>query len=248
MPAGDTGLWVMAGMAAMMAGMMNLPFTGMIFVLELSHDLNTLPVLLVSSTAAFAASVLVLRRSILTEKLARRGQHIAREYSVDSFELTRVSEVMDKEAPTIPAEMKVSQLSDLIARGDPGVARRQATLILDRDGKLAGIITRGDVLRALQHDPAGAATVLEAGTSVLIVTYPDERLNDAAGKMLKHNVGRLPVVGRNDPRCVLGYLGRSSILAGRWSRQQDEEVREPGAIRFLLPSRPAAERTPEPSR
>jgi hypothetical protein len=62
----------------------------MVFVLELTHDLNALPALLIGSVAALCVTVLLLRRSILTEKLARRGQHIAREYSVDIFELTRV--------------------------------------------------------------------------------------------------------------------------------------------------------------
>ncbi len=248
MPVGDPGLWVMAGMAAMMAGMMNLPFTGMIFVLELSHDLNTLPVLLVSCTAAFGTAVLLTRRSILTEKLARRGQHVAREYSVDLFELTQVRAVMDQEVPTIPAEMKISQLSDLIAKGDPSVSRRQGTIILTKDGKLAGIITRGDVLRALQKDPVGNATVLDAGKQVLVVTYPDERLNDAVGKMFRHNIGRLPVVERNDPGRVVGYLGRSCILAARWSRYQEEEVRERGAIGFLLPGRFIIKQTTGPTR
>jgi len=226
LPVGDPGLWAMAGMAAMMAGMMNLPFTGMIFALELSHDLNALPVLLVSSTAGFGVAVLVLRRSILTEKLARRGQHIAREYSVDFFELTRAGEVMDESPPTIPATMTVSRLSDLIASGDPAIARRQGTLIVNQENQLVGIITRGDVVRALQTDPGGSTTVLDAGKRTLIVAYPDEPVRDALGRMLEHNVGRLPVVDRADPGRVLGYLGRSCILAARLRQHHDEEVRE----------------------
>ncbi len=226
MPAGDPGLWAMAGMAAMMAGMMNLPFTGMIFALELSHDLNTMPVLLVSCTAAFGTAVLLLRRSILTEKLARRGQHISREYSVDLFELMRVGEVMEKDVPMVASELKVAELSDLIAKGDPTVSRRQGTIILDAEKRLAGIITRGDVLRALQQNPNGAATVLEAGSRTLIVAYPDELLHDAIAKMLKHNIGRLPVVEQANPDRVVGYLGRSCILATRIRHHHEEDVRE----------------------
>jgi CIC family chloride channel protein len=247
MPAGDPGLWATAGMAAMMAGMMHLPFTGMIFVLELCHDLNSLPVLLVSCTAAFGTTVLLTRRSILTEKLARRGQHVAREYSVDLFELTRVGEVMDREAPVIPDAMKVSELSDRIAKGDPGLTRRQATIILDQDGKLAGIITRGDVVRALRQDPAGRATVLDAGKRHPVVTYPDERLNDAVGKMFKHDVGRLPVVERSDPAHVVGYLGRSSVLAACWSRHREEEVRERVAAGPVSPGAPPVKPMEEPT-
>ena len=70
--------------------------------------------------------------------------------------------------------------------------------------------------------------MLDVGKQVLVVTYPDERLNDAVGKMFKHNIGRLPVVERGNPGRVIGYLGRSSILDARWSRHQEEEVRERG--------------------
>jgi CBS domain-containing protein len=187
--------------------------------------------------AALGVTVLLMRRSILTEKLARRGQHIAREYSVDLFELTRVSEVMEEDAPTIPADLSVAQLSDRIASGDPAVSRRQGTLILDKENRLAGIITRGDVVRALQLNRAGGMTVLEAGKRDLVVTYPDELLHDAIGKMLKHDVGRLPVVDRSDPGRVVGYLGRASILAARLRKHDEEEIRE---------RRPAARPQPIP--
>jgi hypothetical protein len=113
----------MIAMSAMMGGTMRSPLTGIVFTLELSHDLNVLPGLLVGSVAALGVTVLLLRRSILTEKLARRGQHIVREYSVDLLELMRVGEVMDKEAPIVPAETTVAELSNRIARGDPVVSK-----------------------------------------------------------------------------------------------------------------------------
>jgi chloride channel protein, CIC family len=236
-PVGDPGLWAMIAMAAMMGGTMRSPLTGMVFVLELSHDLNALPALLVGSAAALGVTVLLLRRSILTEKLARRGQHIAREYSVDLLELMRVSEAMDKEAPTVPSAMTVAELSRRITNGDPALSRRQGTLLLNTENKLAGIITRGDVLRALQQNPAGTMTVLEAGKQDLIVAYPDETLHDAIARMLRHNVGRLPVVNPEEPGKILGYLGRASILAARVRHQEDEEIRSRGPIfAFARPS------------
>ena len=78
-PIGDMGLWAMVGMAAIMGGTMRSPLTGMFFMLELTHDINALPALLCGSVAGLAVTVLLMKRSILTEKLARRGQHIARE-------------------------------------------------------------------------------------------------------------------------------------------------------------------------
>jgi CBS domain-containing protein len=103
--------------------------------------------------------------------------------------------------------------------------------VLDADGKLAGVITRGDVMRALDADPSGALTVLDAGTRAVIVTYPDEMLHDASSKMLRNNIGRLAVVDRKDPGKLVGYLGRPGIMAARLRRLDEEHVREPGWIK-----------------
>ncbi len=227
---GDPGLWSMVGMAAIMGGTMRSPLTGMIFILELTHDLNSLPALMIGSVAALCVTVLLLRRSILTEKLARRGQHIAREYSVDVFELMRVSDVMDQSPPTIPAETTVSALADRIARGDPAVATRQGTLIVDATGSLAGIITRNDLMKVLQAGTAARTTVLEAGSRDLAVTHADVTLHEAIALMLKRGIGRLPVVDRDNPTRLVGYLGRADILAAKLRRQEEEERRERGPI------------------
>jgi CBS domain-containing protein len=217
-------------MAAMMSGTMQAPLTGMIFVLELSHDLNTLPALLVGSVSALGVTVLWLRRSILTEKLARRGQHIAREYSVDLLEITRVGDVMNADVPMVQPEMTVAELSNRIAAGDPAVSRHQGTIIVDKENKLVGIITRGDIVRALRQNLSGTTTVLQAGKTELVAAYEDESLHVATARMLKHDVGRLPVVDRKDERRVVGYLGRACILAAQARFYEEEEVRGRGPI------------------
>jgi CIC family chloride channel protein len=135
---------------------------------------------------------------------------------------------MEKDMPTIPAGTKVIALAERIAQHDPAVARHEALLILDNAGKLCGIITRGDLLRALDKDSLGTTTVEQAGSSQLVVTHPDELVSEAAAKMLRHNIGRLPVVDRADPRKAVGYLGRSGVMAARLRRFHDEHVREPG--------------------
>ncbi len=204
---------------------MRSPLTSMIFVLELTQDFNLLPGLLLACIAAHGVTVLLLRRSILTEKVARRGFHVMREYSVDPFTMVRVGEVMDSDAPTIPASMSVAELSERIARHDPQVTRHQGLLIVDENKHLAGIITRGDVLKALQEGTNGT-TVLKAGSHDLIVAFPDEILYEAAVKMLRNNIGRLPVVSRDDPHQILGYLGRSHLMAGRLRQLEDEHLRQ----------------------
>jgi CBS domain-containing protein len=227
-PVGDAGLWAIISMAAMMGGTMRSPLTAMVFTLELTHDLNLLPGLLVGSIAAHALTVLLLRRSILTEKVARRGYHVTREYSVDPLTALRVEEVMDRDVPTVPASMKVTELSDRIARHDPRLTMRQGIPILDGEGQLVGIITRGDVLRTLEQGADGDTTVLDAGSRDLVVTYPDEILQEAVVKMLRSDIGRLPVVSRQDPLRLVGYLGRAGVMAARVRQHEEEYVREQG--------------------
>jgi CBS domain-containing protein len=234
--AGHPGLWAMIGMAGMMGGTMRSPFTGMVFVLELTHDLNALPALMIGSLAALCVTVLLLRRSILTEKLARRGQHIAREYSVDVFELARVADVMDRNIPLVPASLTVAAFSDRIAQGDPALSGRQGTILVDAAGRLAGVITRGDILPALQAGTAATTTLRDVASTDVVVAYPDETLRHAIGKMLNRGVGRLPVVERSDSGRVIGYLGRADILAVHVRLHEEEELLERGPL--LSPASP----------
>ncbi len=225
---GDAGLWAMVGMAGMMGGTMRSPLTGMVFILELTHDQNALPALLIGSVTALAVTVLLLKRSILTEKLARRGQHIAREYSVDIFELARVGDVMDPRPPVARADLTVEQLLRLIGAGDPALARRQGTLVVDSAGRLVGVVTRGDLLRAAQAPNGGRRSLAEISAQPPIVAFPDETLHDALARLLGHRIGRLAVVSRSEPHRVVGYLGRADILAARERLRHEEEIRERG--------------------
>jgi CBS domain-containing protein len=222
----DPGLWAMVGMAAVMGGTMRSPLTATFFAAELTHDWNLLPALLVSCVAAYALTVLLLRRSILTEKIARRGHHIFREYSVDPFEIHRVGEVMDPRVAAVPTAMSVRELSSRIAGGDVELARRQGTPIVDAGGRLVGIVTRSDLMRSLEKDPAGNTAVLDAGTRDPVVAFPDEPIADAVARMLDRDIGRLPVVDPADPTRLVGYLGRSGVLAARQRLIEEENRRE----------------------
>ncbi len=240
LPGGDPGLYAMVGMGAMMGGTMRSPLTATIFVLELTHDFSALPALLVGTVAALCVTVLWMKRSILTEKLARRGQHIAREYSVDLFELMRVGDVMNTDPPTVEASTTIAAYSALVTHGDGPASRRQAALITDEQGRLAGILTRDDLLRALERDPSGRMLVGEAGNAHPPLAYPDEPLHDAIRTMLASDVGRLPVVDRADPRRIRGYLGRAEILGARVRLHDEEEHRERGPG-FFAARQPAEE-------
>ena len=223
------GAFALVAMGAVFGAASRAAFTFIIFAFEITRDYNSvLPLMLVAVLADGIAMLFMPHSSIMTEKLARRGLRVHQDYEADALTQATVGETMVNEAPVIAADTKVGALAERIARHDPAVARHEALLILDGAGRLAGIITRGDVLRALDKDCSGTATVQEAGSTKLIVTYPDELVSEAAGKLLRYDLGRLPVVNRGDETQVVGYLGRSAILAARLLRFHDEHVREPG--------------------
>lgn len=221
-PVGDVGLWAMISMAAVMGGTMRSPLTSVIFTLELTHDLNILPALVISAVVAETITVLIMKRSILTEKIARHGLHLTREYGINPMEVLRISDIMDKNVPTISPALTIKELSDAIQKNS-NLSNRQGLPIVDEDGVLSGIITRNDIQESLQKDTSGTQYVADAGSSNLIVAYPDETLHEAVAKMLKHDVGRLLIVDRNDPKRLLGYVGRSGIVKA-WNQSLGEET------------------------
>jgi len=225
------GAFALVAMGAVFGAASRATFAFIIFAFEITRDYNSvLPLMLVTVIADGIAMLLMPKVSIMTEKLARRGLVVPQDYEADVLQQIRVGEMMDKQVPTIPVGMRIGQLAERIAQRDPEITRHQGMVILDSDGKLAGIITRGDLLRALDQDPAGETTVGEAGTRDVNVAYPDETLYEASAKMLRRNVGRLPVIERGSDGKVVGYLGRRNIMEARLRRLDEEHVREPGWI------------------
>lgn len=223
------GAFALVAMGAVFGAASRATFSFIIFAFEITRDYNSvLPLMMVAVIADGIAMLFMPNSSIMTEKLARRGLRVHQDYEADALTQATVGETMEKEPPVIPADTKVGPLAERIARHDPAVTRRQALLIVDHAGKLAGIITRGDILRALDKDPSGGMTVQEAGKTHLVVTYPDELVSEAAAKLLRFDIGRLPVVEREDERKAVGYLGRAAILAARLRRFHEEHVLEPG--------------------
>ncbi len=230
----SAGAFALVAMGAVFGAASRATFTFIIFAFEITRDYNSvLPLMLVSVIADGLAMLLMPKASIMTEKLRRRGLRIHQDYEADAMHQVAVSETMDRDnnIPKVIADLKVGELADRIARRDPEVSQHQGMLVLDRDGRLEGVITRGDIMRALDKDPSGAMSVLDAGTREVVVTYPDESLHEAAAKMLRHNIGRLPVVDRRNQRQVVGYLGRPGIMAARLRGLDDEHLREPGWIK-----------------
>jgi len=226
------GAFALVAMGAVFGAASRATFSFIIFAFEITRDYNAvLPLMLVAVIADGIAMLFMPRSSIMTEKLVRRGLRVHQDYEADALAQATVGETMDRDLPIVAASTTVATLAERIGRHDPAVARHEALLILDDAQKLAGIITRGDVVRALDKDSAGAMTVREAGSEHLIVTYPDELVSEAAAKLLHFDIGRLPVVERSDERKVVGYLGRTAILSARLRRFHDEHVREHGWLK-----------------
>ena len=230
----SAGAFALVAMGAVFGAASRATFAFIIFAFEITRDYNSvLPLMLVCVIADGVAMLLMPKASIMTEKLARRGLHIHQDYEADVMHQMRVSETMDQDVPRLAPDMTVGELADRIARRDPAVCKHQGMFILDPEGKLVGVITRGDVLRALDKDPSGAMSVVDAGKRDVIVTYPNESLHEAAAKMLRNNIGRLPVVESGNSGRVVGYLGRPGIMAARLRRLDEEHVREPGWIKHF---------------
>ena len=228
----SAGAFALVAMGAVFGAASRAAFSFIVFAFEITRDYNSvLPLMLVTVIADGVAILLMPKASIMTEKLVRRGLRIHQDYEADVLQQMVVSETMDREAPVLPAGIPVRELAERIARHEPEVSRHQGMLLTDAENRLVGIITRGDVLRSLDEDPSGAMSLLEAGSRKVIMTYPDETLHEAAAKMLRNNIGRLPVVDRKDPQLVVGYLGRPGIMAARLHRLDEEHVREPGWVK-----------------
>jgi chloride channel protein, CIC family len=208
-------------------------FTFIVFAFEITRDYNAvLPLMLVSVIAA-AIAKRYLPNSIMTEKLARRGLRTHHEYEANVLKQTKVSEIMAHDVVTVAPEETVRAVADRFASGDPRLVQHRALPVLDRDARLLGIVTQGDILRALEADPQGATPVIDAGTRSLVVAYPDETAFDALTTMLLNNVGRLPVVSRADTQRMVGYVNRASVMASWGHHLQAESTREMGWLHRL---------------
>ena len=224
------GAFALVAMGAVFGAASRAAFAFIIFAFEITRDYNAvLPLMLVTVIADGVAMLFMPKSSIMTEKLARRGLRIHQDYETDILQQVAVAETDGSGcAHRLGQQCGSPNWRNESRKHDPDVSRHQGLFIVDDEGKLAGLITRGDVLRALDQDSEGLLTVLEAGSKDLVVAFPDEMISEASDKMLRNEIGRLPVVERGDPRKLVGYLGRNGVMAARLRRLHEEHVREPG--------------------
>ncbi|MCA1831720.1 MAG: chloride channel protein [Actinobacteria bacterium] len=220
---GAAPAWAVIGMTAALAGVMRSPLTSIVFSLELTHNVNLLLPILFAATIAHAVSVLVLKRSILTEKVARRGFHVLREYAVGPLEALFVRDVMRTDLVTVSLEHSIADVYAVLrVRAS---LREQGTLPVLHEDRVAGALPWIDVLQlTAEDDVAGCVRDLMHGDPV--VAYPDESLRVVADRMAQHHVGSLVVVDREREGELRGVVTRADVLGARGRLLHEERHRE----------------------
>jgi chloride channel protein, CIC family len=228
---GNPGFWAMVGMAGIMSGAMRAPLTGALFAAELTNHMGALPETIAASAAAYAVSVLMMRRSILTEKIARRGRHILQEYSIDALEFQQAGQLMTRDPATLPGEMLIGDAVRFFEQE----AEHRSYPVIDPDGRLVGLVSRTDALRwqvAKRSEGRLAEALSDASTQY---AFPDTPCGQVADMMVESGVGRVPIVD-HDGRRVLGIISRQDLLKVRSGQKRVEKARSRGKRRRAIDS------------
>jgi CBS domain-containing protein len=241
LPHEGAGFWPLVSMGAILGGTMRAPFTAILFALELTHDINVMLPLLVAAMLAHGTTVLLLKRSILTEKVARRGFHITREYATDPLEILFVREVMRTKLVALPADASVEELRHTLVR-EPAQRGQHLYPVVDRERRVRGVVTRKE-LRALTES---SAVESELGDVLRepVVAYPDEPLRVVVMRMAETGLTRFPVVETGTGKLV-GMVSLHDLLLARVRNLNEERHRE-RVLQLRLPFRRLSEPEPEP--
>ena len=219
MPVGDPMLWPLVCMAATLGGVMRAPLTATVFAFGLTHDSNALLPLLATSAVAYGFTVLTMRRSILTEKIARRGYHIYREYGIDPLERHFVEEVMTTEVRTIDASSSVDQA--LAEHFGAGQMHRAFPVV--REGVLIGMADRALLVAHKAVDPHALVGNVCGPTPAASL---GESCRTLATRMARLRLERLPVVRDHESAQLVGIVARSDLIKPSFAHFDEEEKRE----------------------
>ena len=222
LPGTDAQVWPLVCMAAVLASMIGSPLTAIVFALELSHDTNAILPLLLTVTVSYGLTALIMKRSILTEKIARRGLHVYREYSVSPLERTHVEEVMTRTVHTIPCDSSL-RTAKRIYFGSRQAFRGYP--VTTPDNRLLGILLRDDLSRFTEDD-LDTTTVGELFDERPIVALPQETCHAIASRMARHRLERLAVVSDMATLRLVGLVSRSDLITPAHSIFEEEEKRE----------------------
>ncbi|NBD08413.1 chloride channel protein [Corallococcus silvisoli] len=219
----DVRVAALVGMAAIFAGASRALLASVVFAFEATRQPMGLLPLLGGCAAAYLVSALMMRHSIMTEKLARRGGRVVTEYGVDALGQALVRDVGLRPVVSLEADRPLGEVRAWLASGTPGSTHQGFPVVAG--GGLVGVVTRRDLLDG--RDAAGRR-VRELVKRPLAVAYADSSLREAADLMVEVGVGRLPVVHRDAPTRVVGILTRSDLLGANRPRMEDSRRMERG--------------------
>ncbi len=228
LPQEGAGFWPLVSMGAILGGTMRSPFTGVIFSLELTHDVNMLLPLLVATTLAHGFTVLTLRRSILTEKVSRRGYHLSREYAIDPLEILFVREVMQTNICTLPTHLSIEELPSYLRLTD-SQRDQQLYPVIEETGSLAGIVTKNtmqSLLELVRDDGDKSCRLDSVMETTPVIAHPDEPLRVVVYRMAETGLTRLPVIDRTRARKLIGIISLYDLLTARVRNLEAERRRE----------------------
>jgi len=221
------GFWPLVSMGAILGGTMRSPFTGIVFAIELTHDVNLLLPLLVACFLAHTFTVLALKRSILTEKIARRGYHLSREYALDPLEILFAREVMRTDVAALPGAETLEDAEKMLRAGR--VDRQLLFPVVGEDHELLGVVTRKGLLKlfAQRRDDAASVRLSEIALPQPVVAFAGEPLRMVVQRMAEKGVTRLPVVDlQGEQQRLVGLISLDDLLHARAQNLAEERTRE----------------------
>ncbi len=226
------GAYALVGMAAVFAGAAHAPVTAILILFEMTGDYNIILPLMFSTVISVLISRAIEPESIYTAKLARRGIRLEHGRDVDLLQTVKVEDVMTRDVDTVPAHLSLAGLLAEFER-----THHHGFPVLDGDGKLIGVVTLQDMEQAMQEPGWDSRKVADIATTDLLVAYPDESVGTALRRMGTRDIGRLPVVSRDDPTQLLGVVRRQDIVraynaallvrADRIQRDAQHELQQP---------------------
>jgi H+/Cl- antiporter ClcA/predicted transcriptional regulator len=235
LPYQGAGFWQLVAMGAVLGGTMRSPLTGIVFAVELTGDRTAFLPLLVAATVAHGFTVITMRRSILTEKVARRGFHVTREYAVDPLDVLLVKDVMQTAVVGLPASASAEDIERLLDTKLGALEPLYA--VMEGDRRFIGVVTRRQLVRWRDEPPDGRRTVSELTIANPVTAHEDEPLCDVVRRMAETGHTRLPVVARDDRHRLTGAVTLVHTLEAK-RRHFEEEGRRERVLRLglLIPS------------
>jgi len=223
----DLRVAALVGMAAIFAGASRALLASAVFAFETTLQPMGLLPLLGGCTSAYFVSCLVMRHTIMTEKIARRGVRAPAEYVADALDQVLVGKIASKSLVALEAEEPLDEVRHWIESGAEG-SRHQGFPVLDERGVLVGVVTRRDILAPGE---AGDLRIRDLIRRSPKYVYDDCTVRQAADHLVNHGIGRLPVVTRESPPRVIGIITRSDVLSCYRGRLEENRI-EPPTIRF----------------